>query len=396
MTPSPPPPTPHDAGPASAATASAAPTDPAPDSTIELEVKLAVRSHAPESVMEALAGLRHLPGGFRLEPRPTRRITDHYLTLPAASGALGGAGAGVSEPAGATSIRACTASGGIALRRRRVETGGPKPGSTSVYTLKGVDPRGGEGGISARFELERPDDPTGRGEILEALAARGVVVANLDALPTMQVRETLRHPRTVHRREPDAPEGEGTEVAELVLDTVTLALSDGGWEGDTGGEGGRRSAPGGTCASRTGRPRVRFHEVEIERTMGDARGAEGGGEGTGTRAQPVALLESLRDALLDAAHSLPLPAGSRLVPWPLSKLETGLRIEGLLAPVPFPAPAPHATPGVALPAAPGGAPGASPASTPAPSASIRDLRPEELDRLLLAPTPAPGRGPGQA
>lgn len=298
------------------------------DADTELELKLAVRSHEPAVVLARLAELRTLRGGLVLVPRSTLRIRDQYLTLP---------------PGDAGSER-------IALRRRRKEEAFARgsadpPGAgpaLRLLTLKGEDQLEGVGGVSRRFELERPDDADGEGDILAALAERGWHLETLAALPEHQRRMTLRRRRAVYRSRAAtdgfAAGSDGSNagvdalvprlaLAELVLDTVTLAVA-----GET----------------------LRFHEVEIEAATGS---------GATKR-----MLEGFRDALLDTAAALPLPADARLVPWPLSKLETGLRLKALLA---------------------GGEPETGPDARdlgrfedPPPP---RDLRPEELDRLLEMP-----------
>jgi hypothetical protein len=296
---------------------------PAPSHT-EVEAKLAVRSPDPLAVMEALAGLRTLGGGIRLHPRPTLEIRDLYLELERFP-----------------SHASATPAPRLALRRRRVTEG---EATTHWLTLKGEDTLAPEGGVSSRFELEVPDHGEGRLRIREALAERGVQVGEISTLPARQTRETLRRRFHLLRPEPGtardgvrgvsggeapgaspgAPAGRPALLAELCLDSVTLALE----------------AP---PAVRAGL-RIRFHEVEIEGVLPQPRNqtrthdqdrdqgpAPAGLPDPVAFPDPVALLSRLRDALLEVARGLPLPPGSVLVPWPLSKLETGLRIEALAA-----------------------------------------------------------------
>ena len=237
----------------------------------EIEAKLAIRTPDPVGAMRALEALREI-GGFGLRPLPTRRIRDAYLQLPDAHIHEG-------------------PHGPLALRRRTVseEDGdgnadGKARGSRSLLTLKGAPkPEPGSGdatGVTRRLEIEVPDDEAGWHRVERALRSAGIPVnGSIDDLMPLQVRETRRVRRSVEPRE-----GGGAAVAEVTLDTVQL---------DVLGH------------------RVRFREVEVEALPGVT--------------DPVRVVTHLQAALQEALGS------GMLVPWPLSKLETGLELERLAA-----------------------------------------------------------------
>ncbi len=243
----------------------------------EIEAKLAIRTPDPEGTMRALEALRQI-GGFELRPLPTRRIRDAYLQLPDAHIHEG-------------------PHGPLALRRRTVsEENGEGDGDAhgyrhddareprSLLTLKGAPkPEPGSGdptGVTRRLEIEVPDDEAGWHRVERALRSAGIPVnGSIDDLMPLQVRETRRVRRSV-----EPLEGGGAAVAEVTLDTVQL---------DVLGH------------------RVRFREVEVEALPGVT--------------DPVRVVTRLQEALRETLDT------GVLVPWRLSKLETGLELERLAA-----------------------------------------------------------------
>ena len=241
----------------------------------EIEAKLAIRTGDAGEAMRALESLQEI-GGFRLRPLPTRRIRDAYLQLPDAHGPEGHHGP-------------------LALRRRTVseENGDSGPdgdlagdarGSANLLTLKGSPrPEPGSGdatGVTQRLEIEVPDDEAGWQRVKRALRSAGIVVeGSINDLMPFQVRKNRRVRRSV-----DPLEGRGDAVAEVTLDTVHI---------DVLGH------------------RVRFREVEVEALPGTSN--------------PVRVVTRLQEAFREA-----LDPGV-LVPWRLSKLEMGLRLEELAA-----------------------------------------------------------------
>jgi len=204
-------------------------------------------------------------GGFRLRPASTHRIRDIYLQLPDAHIHEG-------------------PHGPLALRRRTVTEDALAGGAVSraLLTLKGspsADPGiGASSGVTRRLEIEVPDDEAGWNRVKRALRSAGVPVDGaLEELMPLQVRETHRIRRAV-----EPMEGEGAPVADLTLDTVDLVVRG---------------------------HRVRFREVEVEALPGVS--------------DPVGLLRRLQEALRGVVGP------DILVPWRLSKLETGLELERL-------------------------------------------------------------------
>ena len=247
----------------------------------EIEAKLAIRTPDPEEAMRALEALREV-GGFRLRPLPTRRIRDAYLQLPDAHIHEG--------PHGPLALRRRTVSeeNGDGDRDSDGNADGHGQGDAreprSLLTLKGAPkPEPGSGdatGVTRRLEIEVPDDEAGWHRVERALRSAGIPVnGSIDDLMPLQVRETRRVRRSVEPLE----DGD-TAVAEVTLDTVELEILG---------------------------HRVRFREVEVEALPGVT--------------DPVRVVTRLQEALRETLDT------GVLVPWRLSKLETGLELERLAA-----------------------------------------------------------------
>jgi len=239
----------------------------------EIEAKLAIRTLDPEETMRALEALREI-GGFGLRPLPTRRIRDAYLQLPDAHIHEG--------PHGPLALRRRTVSEENGDGDEDGDEDGEARGPRSLLTLKGAPkPEPGSGdatGVTRRLEIEVPDNEAGWHRVERALRSAGIPVnGSIDDLMPLQVRETRRVRRSV-----EPLEGGGAAVAEVTLDTVQL---------DVLGH------------------RVRFREVEVEALPGVT--------------DPVRVVTRLQEALREALDT------GVLVPWRLSKLETGLELERL-------------------------------------------------------------------
>lgn len=168
-----------------------------PSSDREREASLAVASERPARVADEIAGLREL-AGFRLEPRPERRLRDVYLDRPGGD------------------LRTA----GLALRLRR---GGGAPPRLAV---KG-DRRPVAGGVD-RLEVELPWGPEALAAVREVLASEGLPPAWLPGTagpdePLERLRSTGWEPvqdRRTRRRPRRLESAAGETAGELAVDEV--------------------------------------------------------------------------------------------------------------------------------------------------------------------------------
>lgn len=192
----------------------------------EVEASLAIAALDPGAVVKKLAGLRWL-GGYRLAPRPLRRICDTYVDTP--------------ELELARHL--------VSLRLRRTN-------DELALTLKGDDPSAGAG-IKVRRELELPWSEEALQRVWAELAGYGVRLpaepARREGAPLARLRQRglgvlqERSTRRLAREVVSAAEG-AEPLAELVIDRVDF-----------------------TFQGRT----IRHREVEIELKAGQERSLVG-------------------------------------------------------------------------------------------------------------------------